>query len=216
MTEALAQVLLSRFIDFPIKDRLVGLTRPYETQVANGEDANGNTAMRTVRFPVPVSFTAEDCENDPRYLLPDLRQASIFYFEDGGTAPFTIAPMVHGWRSTLRLIGWVNPAQFCGEMTDAYLVAAIDRCLQPRLRSDEDPFLGLMLTYSVLPGDSSLVSRYTYETPMLYPPFRLVGLELTCTYRLNLKCLPDPVLQAKDANGECMGQYDGSYSDSYR
>ncbi|KAA9333406.1 hypothetical protein F0P96_10580 [Hymenobacter busanensis] len=185
MNEALADYLAARVYSLPFVERSVGLARTYEHQLQNGDD------WRTVRLPVPVSFTAAECEQNPRYLVPDASTASIFFLEDYGATPAVIAPGIKGWESRLRLIGLINPAGLVGELHETDLLASLLAVLgDGKTVRYLGPFLDVRLRATVLPADASLVSRYTYDTPMLYPPYRLVGLELTVRYRLARACTP--------------------------
>lgn len=186
MTELLAELLATQIRPLPYVDRCVGLARSFETQVSNGDET-----QRTVRFPVPVSFTAAQCDTDPRYLLPDAGTASVLFFEDQGTVARDVAPNVKGWESTLRLIGWFNPNELVGQLTENDLLTSLTTALNVDRRIKAlGPYTDLLLSATLLPADASLVSRYTIETPMLYPPYRLVGIELKARYRLALRCQP--------------------------
>lgn len=191
MSEDLASIYLRRLTD-PVNgiqflERAVGLVRTKETTVQNGEE------MRSVRLPVPVSFTAEDCDTDPRYLVPDQSTASILFFEDGGSIPFSPAANLHGWQTTLTLKLWLNPQRLEGELSDAAIINALDRALRLRFRGREGAYSDLMADYSVLPGGPALLSGYTIETPMLYPPYKLIGLEIKARYLLSKECYGAPL-----------------------
>ncbi|GAB3303664.1 hypothetical protein [Hymenobacter tenuis] len=188
MTEQLADILAARIAALPLADRVVGLVRPYRHDVPNGEDA-----PRSITLPVPATFTVPECEATPRYLVPDENTATIFYFEDGGTVPTP-----NGWQSRLRLLGWVNPRYFAAPPTDVQMTAALHRALLIERRATEGPYVDLYVTMSALPADAALFSRYT-DIPLLFPPYRVVGLELTCTYRLSSACaeqLPERITPA--------------------
>lgn len=188
MSEDLAAVFVRRLLSpqntdpLPFLDRVVGLTRLHETRVPDGEE------LRTVRVPVPVSFTADDCQRDPRYLVPDQGTASILWFEDGGSVPFSQAANLHGWITTLTLKLWLNPARLNGELSDASIINALDRALRLRYQSSDGPFSTLKSDYTVLPGGPGVVSAYTFDTPMLYPPYKLLSLEIKARYLLSKDC----------------------------
>jgi hypothetical protein len=61
---------------------------------------------------------------------------------------------------------------------------------QPRITAGN--FLDVSVSYTTLPAEASLFSRYSFEsvTELLYPPYRLLGLALTVQYRLAVRCLP--------------------------
>ncbi|NVO33211.1 hypothetical protein [Hymenobacter lapidiphilus] len=203
MNEALAALYARRLTQptqgepLPFLDRVVGLTRTYQTRVPNGPD--GET--RAVFFPVPVAFTAAECEADPRYLVPDQHSASILWFEDGGTVPVLEAANVQGWISTLRLKLWLNPERLQGALDMPAILNALDRAMQLRYQSHAPPFTNLRATYAQLPGGPEVVSAYSYETPMVYPPYALLHLEIKTRFLLAASCYnaPLPTLKPLDA-----------------
>ena len=80
MNETLAALLLARLsAALPYLDRAVGLARTYEFTIPNGE------TPRRLKLPVPLAYTAADCELDPYFLVPDAGTGSILFFEDAGT-----------------------------------------------------------------------------------------------------------------------------------
>lgn len=196
MTEQLAQHYADRLLNppngerLPFLDRVAGLTRPYVRSVPNGDDG----ATRRVTLPVPATFTSQDCENDPRFLVPDISTASILFFEDGGTVAQQLALNLQGWQTTLRLLLWLNPARLEGEINDAAVINALSRALELGSRRTFTPFRDLLSSYSVLPGGPNLLAAYSYdEVPLLYPPYKLIGLEIRATYQLTGDCYTAPL-----------------------
>jgi hypothetical protein len=195
MTEQLAEILAQRLRDeLPQLDRVAGLVRTYEHNTPDGENDRGEVQVRRVKLPVPVSFTADDCERDNRYLVPDPSTVGIAFFEDQGTVPVAMpgtGPNLQHWQSALRLLVWVNPLRLAGTLEENMLLLAIDRALQAGKRWAVGDYVDVLLTYTTLPADGlSLFSRYTYagETPLLYPPYRVLGLDLRATFRLSNRC----------------------------
>lgn len=196
--EALAALLSARVAAaLPFLDRAVGLARLYTKTIADGD------ATRTVRYPVPVFFTAQQCEDDERYLLPDPGTVGILFFEDNGSAPLVTPqqPASLGIKvANLRLLLWVNPDRLDSPLTEVALLAAVERALSVNRRYDAEPFAGILTTYTTLPAETSLFSRYTYatETPLLLPPYRLLGLDLRVQFQLSNACLTAPLPGVKD------------------
>lgn len=190
MTQALAQYLASRLAALPFLHpedgaRVAGLARLYTTTAA-GEGAP------TVKLPVPQEFTAADCERDARYLVPNSTTPAIFFFEDGGTTEYRIQGNLMGKQSTLTLLGWFNPARLSTPLSENHLVQALEIALGVRQRKTVGEYQNLYITARQLPAETSLFGRYSYDTstPLLLPPFRLVGLELTCQYSPAPACPP--------------------------
>lgn len=187
LADAYRERLLAAAADLPFLDRTEGLVRPFETKVKNGED------FTTARFPVPVTFTADECALDPRYLVPDKTTGAILFFEDGGTVPYTAAMNLQGWLSTLTLKLWLNPQRLHGEVDEAAILNALDRALKLRMRGKMGPFNDTLASYSVLPGGPALYSAYSYETPLLYPPYKIIGMEIKTTFMLSSACFTAPM-----------------------
>jgi hypothetical protein len=188
--EALAQLLRDRLVEqVPFLDRAVGLARLFTRPGLDGE------TPITLKLPVPVTFTADDCAKNERYLVPSDDTAGISFFEDGGSSRLITSqyPASIGMRqSNLRLLLWANPQRLDGELTEAALLGAVERALGIGQRFPAGNFLDVSVSYTTLPAEASLFSRYSFEsvTELLYPPYRLLGLALTVQYRLAVRCLP--------------------------
>jgi hypothetical protein len=188
--EALAQLLRDRLVEqVPFLDRAVGLARLYLKPSLDGE------TPLTLKLPVPVTFTAEDCARDERYLVPSDSTTGICFFEDGGGSRLITSQYpasVSMRQSNLRLLLWANPQRLDGELTEAALLGAVERALGIGQRFPAGNFLDVSVSYTTLPAEASLFSRYSFEsvTELLYPPYRLLGLALTVQYRLAVRCLP--------------------------
>lgn len=187
--EALAQLLATRVAaEVPFLDRAVGLAR---LLIKPGLD--GDTPL-TLKLPVPVSFTAADCQRDERYLVPSDDTVGILFFEDGGSSRLVTSqyPASTQMRQTaLRLLLWANPQRLDGELTEEALLGAVERALAIGQRFTSGSFLDVSVSYATLPAEASLFSRYSFEpvTPLLFPPYRLLGLALTVQYRLAGRCV---------------------------
>ncbi len=197
MTENLAHLLAARLAALPFTDRVAGIVRPYPLTVTGEEP--GKT--RTVLVPCPVGLELSACEATARYLLPDSGVASVLFFEDLGTLPGGIANVPGSWRSGLRLLGWVNPQHFATPPTDLQLVGALTAALAKAGRETLGEYVDLSISVGAMPADSGLFSRYSglADNPLLLPPYRVVGLDLSATYRLNPACagpMPERVTPA--------------------
>ncbi|MGI4864151.1 MAG: hypothetical protein ACRYFZ_09540 [Janthinobacterium lividum] len=196
MTEQLAELLADRLRPLPFLERVVGLARPVDRLVQEELEDEKHQTRRT-KTPEPLAFPpdTDECLRDERYLLPDQNTASILFFEDQGTVDYQIAPSQYGKESTLRLLGWFNPAKFSDPLPENALLDAITRALRLRVRETAGDYQYLTITATVLPAEAALFSKYTYAadaTPLLYPPYKLLGLELKCRYFYQPECpVPD-------------------------
>ena len=192
MTTALAEALAARLRTLPFAERVVGLARPVdENQIETFADDKQTT--RRIKTPVALAYPlgVPTCDQNDKYLLPDVTTGSIFFFEDLGTTDYTIAAGLHGNESTLRLLGWLNPSRFSGPLSEGDMLAAILSALQVNRVAPAGPYHQLTVRATILPAEAALFSKYTYAadvTPLLYPPFQLFGLELKCRYHYVPDC----------------------------
>lgn len=198
MTETLAAILLARLTTaMPFLDRAVGLVRPYEFTVPNGDE------VKRVKLPLPVSFTAADCDRDPRYLVPDAGTNSILFFEDNGTTSQGAgrAPAERTMESTVRLLIWLNPAGTGNPTTELALVGELYNALLIGHRRTAGPLHNLLLSWTIQPAGAGLFGAYSFagETPLLYPPYRLFGAEIKAVYHFNPACYPPAAVVAPAA-----------------
>lgn len=204
MTEALAELLAERLRPLPFLERVVGLARPID-RVVKEAYADGKEGTRRTKTPEPLNFPpgTEPCEADREaYLLPDFNGASTFFFEDLGTSDYLISQNLYGKESTLRLLGWLNPAKFSDPLSENALLDALQKALRVRVRETVGEYEYLTITATTLPAEAALFSKYTYAadvTPLLYPPYKLLGLELKCRYSYRPACpVPDyPTITAR-------------------
>lgn len=191
MNQNLAALFAQRLRTLPFADRLAGLVRPMEREYPDGE----RTALR--RYPVPINLPLEACDNLDTFLLPDPSTTSIHFFEDGGSHPVEFGNGVKGFESSLRLLGWLNPERLTLPLSDARWQAAVIEALTLKLPATT-VYNNLRVQYRTLPADASLWAKYTYKEPLLYYPYQLLGLELTCSYTYRLTCANDPLPQPKE------------------
>jgi len=196
--EALATLFATRLVAaLPFLDRATGIARLLTKKEQDGEEAI------TVKLPIPVSFTAEDCDQNDRYLVPDAQNVGILFFEDGGTGQVLNrdTPSALGMRfSAMRLLLWVNTELLDGPLTEAMLLLAVEQALWIGQHKNVGDFASLYTTYTSLPAETSLFGRYSFatETPLLLPPYRVLGLDLRSQYQLTSACQMQPLPGVKD------------------
>jgi len=194
--EALASLLAARLAAaLPFLDRITGLARLYA--FTSEEDG-------ILKLPLPVAFTAEECERDKYYLVPDKSTVGTAFFEDGGTVPFAnsqLPPSLGVKVTSLRLLMWVNPDRLDGPLSEPVLLAAVEKALSVNRRYSEGEFVDVLTTYTLLPAETSLYGRYSFanQTLLLLPPYRLMGLDLKVQYQLARICVTTPLPGAKEA-----------------
>lgn len=196
--EALATLFATRLaVALPFLDRVTGMTRLLTKAEQDGESAI------TIKLPIPVSFTADDCAQNDRFLVPDASSVGMAFFEDAGTGRVlnNETPVNLGIRSSaMRLLLWVNTTRLDGELSEATLLLAVERALRIGERWSAGDFAGIYTTYASLPAEASLFGRYSFatETPLLLPPYRLLGLDLRTQYQLTNACQAQPLPGVKE------------------
>lgn len=192
MNQLLAALLAQRLAALPFASsaagaRVAGLARLHTSTINDGE------STRTVKVPVPAEWSADECTRDSRYLTPDANTPGIWFFEDYGTAEERIDKSnLYQYVSSLRLLAWINPAWLSYQLSEAALFQAVAGALRLHQRQTAGAYRNLLLTATVLPAEASLFSRYTYasETPLLLPPYQLLGLEIRARFTLAGPCPP--------------------------
>lgn len=204
----LAQLLATRLTALPFANpaagaRVAGLARLHTSTINDSPDST-----RTAKVPVPAEWGPEECTRDSRYLTPDANTPGIWFFEDGGTVEekLTGSNTVYGYVSTLRLLAWLNPAWLSYQLTEAALYQAVRGALRLHQRHDAGAFRGLLLSATVLPTEASLFGRYTFatETPLLLPPYQLLGLELRARFTLAAPCPPAALPTLLSTRNPCL------------
>jgi hypothetical protein len=191
MNEQLSANLAYRVTQaLPYIDRAVGIARLSTQPIADGND------MRTVKLPVPIVFTAADCERDGRYLVPDASTQGILFLEDGGSVALDTPqrPRSLGFRqSNLRLLLWTNTPLLAEPLGETAILLALEQALHVGRRYAQGDYLDILTTAAVLPAETSLYGRYAFatETELLLPPYRLTGLDLRLEYRYR-RCVGAP------------------------
>jgi hypothetical protein len=195
MNEQLSADLAYRVTQaLPHIDRAVGIARLNTETIVDGNDT------RIVKLPVPIVFTAADCERDGRYLVPDATTKGILFLEDGGSVVLDTPqrPRSHGFRqSSLRLLLWTNEPLLAEPLSETTILLAIEEALQVGRRYTQGDYLDIFTTAAVLPAETSLYGRYSFDTKteLLLPPYRLTGLDLRLEYRYR-RCVGAPAPEA--------------------
>lgn len=196
MTKELCTILKNDIAGLPFIFDLAGLVQTLSVDSIDNEGVKS-----TARFPVSHDTNITDnCAYGPeRRLDPDSSRKSITYFEDFGTLPGERRGGFYTYRSTVRLVSWLNRSLLVGNdyaqisgLCISKLIATLCPSANPR---NVGMFTGLKVTPGrVLPQDASIFSRYTYEETQrqyLRPPFEFFAIDLVADYSIHDKCLPE-------------------------
>ena len=190
MNASIASILKDRISQFTYVDRLAGMVRV-------GQMERAGQVLK-----LPIAIDADDdlaCDDSTlRDMVPDERYACMVYFEDRGFQRITSRTRGTSYRSTLRLVCWVNTAKFSGDHL------ASERILQQFLGVvhapspvNTDTLVGLRTTAETGPErGGSLFSSYTYPEsarPFLMWPFDAFAIDIAAEYRLRPGCEDEPL-----------------------
>lgn len=195
MNARIAALMKDRISQFTYVDKLAGLVRAI-TYERNGE-----------RITVPVCDDVDDqlaCgDTAMRDMVPDAAYQAIVYFEDRGLQSIQSRTRGLSYRSSLRLVCWINTAKFgsyseAGSKVMQQFIGAIDD--GPYTSS---PFLGIRHRVEGVPQRGpGLFSPYTYPESarqyLLYP-YDAFALDITTELRIIPGCEDQVTL----GNDEC-------------
>jgi len=193
MNQAIANIIKSHIEDLDFVDKIAGLVA---TQNMNIPDKDGVKVQKS--YPVACCVTADDCKNGAyNDLCPDSKYKTVIYFEDGG---ITFDRYVGNWKyykSSLRLVCWINVAKILLDdcytgaacTLSAHLIAEIIRHLprHPQHHTELD------YVYSEVTGQqihsNSIFANYTYnekQTQYLMYPFDYFALNIDTQFAICL------------------------------
>lgn len=183
----------------PFIDVLAGLTKLHREFVPSSE------GQIIQSYPVECMVTPEQCINgDYKDLSPDSNKKSVLYFEDLGVQFMDKNVNEVVFQSRLRLIGWLNLNKFVngGCSMSAQVIANILVELpfsQPiNIAGDMNLTKVKVLACLESPKNADIFLRYTYNEPKtqyLMFPFDFFAIELTSTFTLPFKCIPEIEMQ---------------------
>lgn len=190
MNARIASILKDRISQFTYVDRIAGMVRTAQMERAG----------QVVKLPVAIDV-ADDLACDAstlRDMVPDERYACIVYFEDRGFQRITSRTRGTSFRSSIRLVCWVNTAKFgsdpmAGERIMQQFLAEVH---QPG-PVNTDTLVGLRTTAETSPErGGGLFGAYTYpeiSRQYLLWPFDAFAIDIAAEYRLRPGCEEEPV-----------------------
>ena len=193
MNQAIADIIKGHIEDLDFVDKIAGLTAALTFDI-RGPD---NTVVQKT-VPVACCVTAEDCK-DGAYndLMPNSEYNTVIYFEDGGINYERSESNWKYYRSTLRLICWINIEKIfqssCKSESPcthaAHIVAEIIRAL-PSFPETHFPFDKV---YSEVTSQAvrnpSIFGAYTYDekhSQYLMAPYDYFSLTIETTFAICL------------------------------
>lgn len=195
MNQAIADIIKSHIEDLSFVDKIAGLTSVLTFDV---KDKDNNIVQKTV--PIACCVTADDCKNGAyNELMPDSRYKTVIYFEDGGVSFERAESNWKYYRSTLRLVCWINIKEItgadcgCDESPCTYaasIIAQIIRAL-PTFPERHAPFDHVYseVTNQIV-RSPAIFSAYTYDekhTQYLMAPYDYFALTIDTSFAICLK-----------------------------
>ena len=190
MNARIAAILKDRISQFTYVDRIAGMVRTAQMERAG----------QVVKLPVAIDVDDDlACDASTlRDMVPDEAYACMVYFEDRGFQRITSRTRGTSFRSSIRLVCWVNTAKFGGDHM------AGERIMQQFLSEvhqpgpvNTDTLVGLRTTAETSPEHGGgLFSAYTYpesSRQYLLWPFDAFAIDIAAEYRLRPGCEEEPV-----------------------
>lgn len=217
MTNDLAEILKGKISGLPFMDRITGLVK---TLTIRDTQENGTSKVKS--YPIACNVTANDCVSNGKYqdLVPSSKHKSVIYFEDtGGTQMTGIKGDLFNFRSTIRLVGWLNLKKMgltdCNWSSTAVLqvMRELSQLTQPA--NYHDKYLHLKMTgMSEAVKSVDIFRRYTYDEPVsqyLIYPYDYFAIDITIEFSVNKNCIADaemPDIELCDDNGSTVNPPD--------
>lgn len=190
MNARIAAILKDRISQFTYVDRIAGMVRTAQMERAG----------QVVKLPVAIDVDDDlACDASTlRDMVPDERYACMVYFEDRGFQRITSRTRGTSFRSSIRMVCWVNTAKFGGDPM------AGERIMQQFLAEvhqpgpvNTDTLVGLRTTAETSPErGGGLFGAYTYPesaSQYLLWPFDAFAIDIAAEYRLRPGCEDEPV-----------------------
>jgi hypothetical protein len=195
MNQAIASIIKGHIEDLDFVDKIAGLV-----SAVTFEQKDKDNAVKDVTFPIACCVSPADCkEGAYNDLMPNSAYKTVIYFEDGG---ITFDKYESNWKyykSTLRLVCWINIEKLTesGDCKSedpctyaAHIVAEIIRAL-PAFPENHYPFDKIYseVTNQIV-RSPSIFGSYTYDekhSQYLMAPYDYFALTIETTFAVCLK-----------------------------
>lgn len=198
MNVEIADILKSKIEHLNFVDQIAGAIRPViKVDVIQDEDNQDIATVRKI-FPVACNVSKQDCEDNGRYfdLVPNDKYRTLIYFEDRGVRIVNREGRLMTFRSTLRLVCWINLNKFA--TTNCSLssqIAAIIIKNLPNTKFNSGDYQQITVgSISEVPKSPDIFASYSYleETNqyLLYP-FDYFALDIETDFSIRQDCIDD-------------------------
>lgn len=199
MNQAIASIIKGHIEGLDFVDKIAGLTSVLTFDITATEKATGTKSTVQKSFPVACCVSNAQCVKDGMYeeLMPNSIYDTVIYFEDGGvTKEKTESNWIY-YRSTLRLVCWINVAKILGDdcndgtacTLSSHLIVEIIRAL-PKFPAHHSPFNHVFseITNQLI-RSPSIFSAYTYDekhSQYLMYPYDYFALDISTAFAVCL------------------------------
>jgi hypothetical protein len=199
MNQAIANIIKGHIEGLDFVDKIAGLVMPLTFDITVTDKTTGTKSTEQKTVPIACCVTADDCkEGAYNDLMPNSEYKTVIYFEDGGV---TFEKAESNWKyykSTLRLVCWINIQKIKDNpcKTDmpctyaAHIITEIIRAL-PEFPASHSP---IERVYSEITNQlvrsPSIFSAYTYDerhSQFLMSPFDYFALTIDTSFAICLK-----------------------------
>ncbi len=193
MNHQIANILKDYLSVLPFVDKLSGLVQAVQINVPSQE---GHVLKS---FPVSCDITHTECY-DGHYLdlCPESSKKTVIYFEDRGVRFIRRSGARNEYKSTLRLVCWINIQRLLNEACFGNITCSVSSkvikqilCVFPSIPVDIDPFERV---YPVVVSEeirsNAIFSAYTYDDLRQYLlyPYDFFALTIETTFSICMDC----------------------------
>lgn len=211
MNQAIADIIKGHIENLDFVDKIAGLT-----SVLTFDMKGKDNAVVQKSFPVACCVTPKECEKNGAYndLMPNSKYKTVIYFEDEGVTFVKAESNWKYYKSTLRLIAWLNiekltESGICKSEIPctyaAHIITEIMRAL-PEFPHSHSP---IERVYSEITNQlvrsPSIFSAYTYDekhVQYLMAPYDYFALTIETSFAICLKSarVPDATCGSESDN----------------
>lgn len=184
MNVAIAEIIKGLVVNLPFVERIAGLVK-VATKV---ETTDAGTVKKL--FPVACNVTNADCMSGKyKPLVPDSNTKSVLYFEDFGSQSLGVEKGYWHFRSTVRLVCWLNLQKLGVNNCEFSSMAAtkIIATLPIGYMNYGNIIKARIVAISEPEKSSAIFSRYTYneeQLQYLLYPYDYFALNITLEYQV--------------------------------
>lgn len=211
MNTGIGEILKGYISTLNFADKVAGVVRPViQVDVIEQYDEDnkliGTVTQRKV-FPVACGVTHKQCYEEGLLtdLVPNSSNRSIMYFEDNGCVLTGVEGKLQRYKSSIRLVGWLNLQQFDTSSCtiSAEVIAAIIKVIPTGIfNAAGTNYQRVQIRLrNIVPKSQAIFGSYTYNeetTQYLMYPYDYFALDLEVDFAIHENCIQDVSIKEAD------------------